>query len=443
MTEEQIEGKTGQTNLSIFSAHIHKNSKEPGVKIKTDLRIDGASQVESGSPEFIMCLASVSGNSALDSQTSSSLEGDQSCTKPCLSDKISCGHVRDCTSIPTLGGITNEHFLEGHEVLIHKKQNTITTAGKLSPDEQQELRVEETVWPFLSVTEDFHRDYLVISAKDRVACITLDINDPFIPWISEPIFAAAESEQTQLKMPHKTSKNASDSKTRSKKEKSAGAQVPKKQEGTSQHVSNQQTWKQQEIHQDTGKNHVIETCEAGLEAKEAKLVMATGVGTEKSTGKPHGKKKKKHGHKTTVKHEAEASVDLEHGAKPKTTKGKVDMFEAKLGIKAGKAPRDDNQSVAAETKTQQPEGKVPQGAPHLSDHKELTNDVIKKRRVSGDKFGKILSVMESKLPKTDASLKAKGEETKKEIPSMQKKAYSEVVKQKIPPKEGESANQAL
>ncbi|MEQ2169113.1 hypothetical protein GOODEAATRI_021519 [Goodea atripinnis] len=408
----------------------------------------GASQVEPDSQELIMCLAPFSGDSALVCRTSSSLEGDQTCTKTCLSDRISCGHVQDCTPFPNLGGITNKQFLEGHEELIHKKQNIINTAEKLSPDELPELQADETVWPFLSVTEDindlsrdlarfsiFPGDHLFISEKDAVACITLDVNDPFIPWISEPIFTAAKSEQDQPKMAHKANNNISDSKTRSKKEKSAGhhhcTQAPKKQDSTSQHVSNQQTRKQQECHSATGENHVIENNEAGLEAKEAKLVMETSVGTEKGTGRPHGKKKKKHGHKTTVKHEVKASVDLEHGTKPKTPNGKVDMLEAKPELKAGKAQLDANQSVVAETKTQQPGDNVPQRALHVSDHKELTTDVIKKRRVSGDKFGKILSVLESKLPKADASLKAKGEETQTEIAAAQKKAYNPKVVEPI------------
>ncbi|XP_054896622.1 alpha-protein kinase 2-like [Poeciliopsis prolifica] len=241
-------------------------------------------------------------------------------------------------------------------------------------------------------------------------------------------------------MPHKTSKNPPDSKTRSKKDKSSGhhhgAQAAKKQESTSQ----QQTWKQQESHLATGENHVIENIEGGLEAKEAKLVKETSVGTEKGTGKPHGKKKKKHGHKASANHETEASVDVEHGAKPKSAKEKVDMLE---GIKAEKVQWDENQSVV-EAKTQQPEDIVSLEAPHLSDLQEITNDdVIKKRRVSGDKFGKILSALESKLSKTDTPLKAKGEETQPKTTAVQKKAHGEVVKQKIPPKEDPKVVEAI
>ncbi|XP_021175385.2 alpha-protein kinase 2 [Fundulus heteroclitus] len=441
--EAQIDGNEGQTDLSIFSAHVHKNLNEPGVDTQSDPHVNfntssdsvGESQVESGSPELIMCVAPLSGDSALVCRTSSGLEGDQTRAKTCLSDSTGCGHAGDCTSFPTLGGITGKRFPEGHEELIH----SINTAEKFSPD--------ETAWPFLSgeindLSRDLARfagfpgDRLFISEKRRVACITLGSNDPFIPWISEPSFAAATSEQVQLKMPHKTSKNPSDGKTRSKKEKAAGhhhgAQAPKKQESASQHVSNQKTWKQQENHPAAIESRVIENSEDGLEAKEAKLVMETVVGT----GKTHGKKKKKHGHKATVKQEAGAAVDLEHGAKPKSAKGKAEMFEAKLGVKGGKAQRDVSQSAVAETKTQQPEDRSPQADLHLSDQKELTNDdVIKKRRVSGDKFGKILNALECKLSNADVSLKAKGEEAQTEITAAQKKAYSEVVKQKIPPKE--------
>ncbi|XP_038130908.1 alpha-protein kinase 2 isoform X1 [Cyprinodon tularosa] len=441
VTEEHFKGNRGQTDCRVFSTDIHKNSNEPGVDSGINVSFNicsdsvGARKVESYSPELIMCLDPVSGDSTLVCETNSSLEGDQSCTETCLSDSIDCCHVPDYSTFPTLGGITNEQFLEGHKELIHKTQNIINTAEKVSPDELQEVEPEEPVWPFLSVTADsrdlarftvFPGDHLFISEKDCVACITLDLNDPFVPWISEPIFTTTESELSQLEMPHKTSKNSSD-KLRTKKEKSAlnhhGAQAPK-QESTPLHISNQQTWKQQESSPATWENHIIENNR--LEVNETKVVMENIVGTEKGTGKPHGKKKKKHGHKAAGKQEAEASVDLENGAKAKTTKGKVDMFETKLGIKGGKAQQDVKQAA----KTQKPEDTVPQQAPRLTN-----DDVVKKRRVSGDKFGKILSVLESKLPKADASLRAKEEETQTEITASQKKTYSDVVKQKIPPKE--------
>nr|XP_020456601.1 alpha-protein kinase 2-like [Monopterus albus] len=122
------------------------------------------------------------------------------------------------------------------------------------------------------------------------------------------------------------------------------------------------------------------------------------------------------------------------------------MFESKLGAKAGKAQKDSAQSGFAEKKSQQPQSKASQGGQllHHTDHKghqprnftcPLKDDVNKRRRLSGSKFEKIISVLEVKLTKVDACVPSKRQEPKVEVGATHKKAYSEVVEQKIPPKE--------
>ncbi|XP_017263380.1 alpha-protein kinase 2 [Kryptolebias marmoratus] len=460
--EVTFEGNTCPTDPDIFNRLSPTN---PGVDRQVYPYTDewfnalpdllGESQVELqlGSFGFTTHLAPHSSDSSFIGQTSSSSEADQT-----QIDCLGCDHVQCSTPCSSPDGVTDKPFEEGDEELILKKQNTIIPTEKPSPDGVQEPHTKNTKQSFLTVTEEITNlsrelvnfaflplDHFVISENNRVAYFTLDIDDPFIPRPATPTFKPTELEGLELKMPHKTHKNPAESKARSKKEKSGGhhhsGQAHKKQENTPHHVSTQQTCKQQESRPTTGESHIIENSEAGIEVKDAKIVIETSTGGAEK--KPHGKKKKKHGQGATVKSEGEPSVDVGNGAKPKTTMGRVDMFEAKLGAKTGKAQRDGNQSVSAEKKSKQPEEKVPQEEqplPH-TDHKNFqtknshsSNDkVIKRRRMSGDKFGKIVSALESKLPKTVASVKPKEEESQGNVGVARKKPYSEVVKQKIPP----------
>ncbi|CAI5667141.1 unnamed protein product [Oreochromis niloticus] len=414
-----------------------------------------------------MPLAPVSIGPSLNCRTSSSLEGDQICLKGSLNNN-SCNQVRQSALLPTSDGITNKASLEGGEELIHEKQNTTKTAERSSPEGLQGLKTSDTVDSFFSrktifeEIDDFNRELenfipipaenFFISKEKHIACITLDIYDPFV---SKPVKAKAiKSEKVDLthkkteKMPHKTHKNTSEGKTRSKKDKSSGhhhfTQPSKKQESKCHRVSAQQTSNQQDTHPTIGENHSSENSQSGLEAKEATLVIEAGVVTEKATSKPHGKKKKKHGQNTAP---GEPLAEVENGAKSKTAKGRIELFESKLGAKAGKAQKESEQPDVAEIKSQQQsEAKASEGEqpPHPTDNKghqpknftsPLNDDVVKRRRLSEDKFGKIVSILESKLPKSDASAKGKEAELKTDVGGTRKKAYSEVVKQRIPPKE--------
>lgn len=427
--------------------------------------LDGARQVEpqSRGPKFIAPLTPLSISSSLICQATDNLAGDQLCPERFLNDKrvLSCDPIHTGVLWPASDGITDKASLEGDEELIHKKDNTVES----SPEGQCKHSLDTSL-SFLTeqkLIKDIHElsrellnlapvpaDHFIVSEEKHIACITLEINDPLFFWSHKPIKTDLEFEadqETAEEMPHKTHKNT-ESKTRGKKDKAGshhhGPQVAKKPEAPN--VSAQHSCNKQDPHPHTGENRTGENTPAGLEDRETKLLIEPDVAAETAPSKPHAKKKKKQGQNAAAVRSA-PPADLESGIKPKSAKGRIEMFEAKLGVTAGKAGKESDQTDVIGLKTQQPEDKALQGQclPDIMDQKgsqtksctsSLKDDMVKRRRLSGNKFGKIVSVLESKIPKTDVSMKAKGDETKIEAGATRKKAYSEVVKQKIPPKEG-------
>ncbi|KAM7392715.1 hypothetical protein PAMA_007711 [Pampus argenteus] len=380
-----------------------------------------------------MPLAPLSISSSLVCRTN--LERDPTCAKRSLDNNkgFSCDHIHPDGLWPASDGSTDTPPLEGDKELIHKKENTTDSAVKSSPEGQVDLYIGDT--------------------SELIKRKTIEeINDTFVSRATKPVATAVQSQRAELnrkpaeKMPHKTHKTTSEGKTRSKKDKSAGhyhgPQASKKQEN----IPAMQTGKQKETHPLPGENPIIQDTAARPEDKEDKLVIETDVVAEKAANKPHGKKKKKHGQNATgVKSVGEPLVEVENGAKPKSAKGRIDMFEAKLDAKAVKPQKDSDHSDATDNK--QPEAKPSQVEEpyHPTQQKDrqpknitspLKDDVIKRRRLSKGKFGKIVSVLESKLPKPDNSIQATGEAPTIDVGATRKKAYSEVVKQKtITPKE--------
>nr|XP_046231797.1 alpha-protein kinase 2 [Scatophagus argus] len=475
--EVDLETTENSTDLHFLTTHNPTDSHVPGVDTQPGLHISVPTHVSSdtspdldrgcelepqwGSPKFIMPLAPLGIDSSLICRTSRSLKGDQTCVTTCASD-LCCDHVQPCIPWPTSDGITDKHSLEGDEELFHKSEDTIDSAVP-SPEGHLDLNTAECSFTVRkTVTEEINdlsrelsnltvipADHFIISEEKHVAIVTLDFDDPFVSRAPKLIASAVQfNQETAEKMPHRIHKSTSESKARSKKDKSAGhhhaSLASRKQETLSHHVSAQQVCKQQENLSLTGENHTSENTSTRLEDKEAKLAIETAVATEKPPSKPHGKKKKKLAQNAAgVKSVGEPLVEVTNDAKPKTAKGRIDMFEAKLVAKAGKAQKDGDQSRDAEA--QQPEVKASHREQplHHKDHEDtqtkkftspLSED-IKRRRLSKDKFGRIVSVLESKLPKPDVSIPAKGEEPKVDAGATPKKAYSEVVKQKIPPKE--------
>ncbi|CAF97148.1 unnamed protein product [Tetraodon nigroviridis] len=252
-------------------------------------------------------------------------------------------------------------------------------------------------------------------------------------------------------MPHKTHKSTTESKARPKKDKPAGhqggPQTSKKEDLLSHHVSAQQEG------QIGHKEKCSSKCTlARCEDKEVKPLTEN---TEKASNRSHGKKKKKHAqhaqHAAGTRSVGEPLADVENEAKPKTTKGRVDAFEAKLSLRAGNIQKDSDRSCHTEKKPSKPEAKMSKDQPpHHTGQKDHQpkgftsplNDEIKRRRLSGDKFGKMVSILEAKLPKLGPPHQEKREESKAGGGAPQK-TYSEVVKQKIAPQEGKKHIQPL
>ncbi|XP_041741298.1 alpha-protein kinase 2 [Coregonus clupeaformis] len=278
-------------------------------------------------------------------------------------------------------------------------------------------------------------DHLMISEKERVAYVTLDQDNPLDSRTSllkqiqsdrnkEPNHYVTADLKKGSKMPHKT-------RTHSKKDKPAGV-----------HHLAPPTFRTQE-NLPLGSNikcDPLTPCDDGDNGSVT--VMETIVITENvnTKGHAHGKKKKhsgKHSQNATVKSEGvEPLVEVENRAKQKiTAKGKIDIFDAKFGPKAGKtkdkttaALSCKKDSVHSDSAQKQPGVKslvdasvISQGATVSDPSSKLlqsttsigqqpNDDVIKRRRLSEDKFGK--------------------HETKAAVETTRRKAYSEVLKQR-------------
>lgn len=430
---------------------LHINGQEPP-DASPDLVVPACNlEPQRGSPKFITPLAPLSVGSSHSCQANSGVRRSVN-----VNTDLCCGHEQPCTRWPTSDGIHVKPSLEGEALTPNHPTEELPSEGQLDLDSARGFFTGRK-----TTIEDIHNfgrelsnlaavpaDRFVISEEKRLAVFTLDIDDPFV---SSPLPTAPpikpEKRGKADKMPHKTHKSATESKARPKKDKpvghQCGPQTSKKDDQLLPHVSAQQVSKQQE----SPTNNEERSTLARREGNEAKPLTEN---AEKALNKAHGKKKKKHAqHATGARSVGEPPAGVENGAKPKTTKGRVDMFEAKLGSRAGNTQIVCDRSCHAEKKSLKPEAKVSKDQPlHHVGHKDHQpksftsplNDEIKRRRLSGDKFGKMVSVLEPKLPKAAPPHQEKREETKADGGAL-KKAYSEVVKQKTTPKEGKKCIQ--
>ncbi|XP_062409556.1 alpha-protein kinase 2 [Sardina pilchardus] len=286
-----------------------------------------------------------------------------------------------------------------------------------------------------------------VSEQDRVACLTLDTNySAYLPQCvvrHDPLITAkpkSEIEQTKsATMSHKTSKAAEGKARFRHKDKSGGhhstAHVSKKQENV--HPKFQSTSSLADASCEDGTVTVIETI----------------VITEKITPKAQGKKKKKHHQATPIgKTEAVPLAEVENGAKQKTASDKISTIEPSVRVDSAVKQK----TEGAKSKTETLETKLAQRnnksldkpvahakketllsdisvAPRLLEENagkpdSKKNDII--RRPSKDK--REVPPVESKLQRLKNSF-----ECKKEGNVVRKKAYSDVVREKIHvPKQG-------
>lgn len=428
---------------------LHINGQEPP-DASPDLVVPACNlEPQRGSPKFITPLAPLSVGSSHSCQANSGVRSSVN-----VNTDLCCGHEQRCIRWPTSDGIHVKPSLEGAALTQNHPTEELPSEGQLDSAEGFFTERKTTV-------EDIHNfrrelsnlavvpaDRFVISEEKRLAIFTLDIDDPFV---SSPLPTAPpikpEKRGKADKMPHKSHKSATENKARPKKDKpvghQCGPQTSKKDDHLLHHVSAQQVSKQQESQIIDEEHSTLARCEGN----EAKPLTEN---AEKALNKAHGKKKKKHAqHATGARSVGEPPAGVENGAKPKTTKGRVDMFEAKLGSRAGNTQNVCDHSCHAEKKSLKLEAKTSKEQPlHHTGHKDHQpksftsplNDEIKRRRLSGDKFGKMVTVLEPKLPKAAPPHQEKREESKADGVAL-KKAYSEVVKQKATPKEGKKCIQ--
>ncbi|KAJ3605791.1 hypothetical protein NHX12_027835 [Muraenolepis orangiensis] len=309
-------------------------------------------------------------------------------------------------------------------------------------------------------------DRFLLSEKSRTAYFTLDLVDPFFPRATRETAPKGlqitgdghrAGREKDLTMPHKTHRS---SLTRPKKEKCGtgplhpAAASCKRLDNLTAHVPVQPPTKGHD-------SHAKQDSLTGQEGKEDGSVTA-GNGPAASVAapaaKPHGKKKKKHAtqNATVVKSEPEPPpppAKEENVGKQKVMEGKISAFEAKFGTKIGKtkdklpvisSKLDSVQVDVVQKKKSQHQAcpvKEPPNGGTRSDLRptapgaQLNDDAVKRRRLSANKFGKMVSALESKLTKAEVSAAPKREEGKAGVDTTRRKAYSEAVQQKTPREE--------
>ncbi|KAM8871915.1 alpha-protein kinase 2 [Synchiropus picturatus] len=365
--------------------------------------LDRACQVEPkwGGLEFMMPSAPLRISSS--HWPSSSLDGDQICDRGC-EEKLCNGNTSQVEDNKDLRDIKKEDCSSDkllNSLTFSPKKTLIEEISDFSRDLSNLIPVSE--------------ERLKISEENRVAVFTLDINDPFASRIAKQ--GSREPEKVGLnnkiseRMPNKSHK----------KEKSVPHPAARKQENLTPGLPQQQISKQKE--NVTGENQKIKT--------ELEDRNNTPQGeAEFETVKPHSKKKKKHGqHAGGVKLTTGSQSDVEITATQKTAKGRIDMFEAKISPtdkETSEKKQQDGKHSHKEHKEQKPKTN---GCPP-------SEDVVKRRRLSEDKFGKIVGALESKLGKLGAPAHDRKELSKTDAGATRKKTFSEVVKQKpVTPKE--------
>ncbi|KAK7896536.1 hypothetical protein WMY93_021861 [Mugilogobius chulae] len=382
------------------SQHVPKEDSSPGLNVhvlsNTLVDLDGACQVEPllRSPKFIMPSAPLSIGSSLVTQTpGSSLNGDQKETGWDLNrDSVYPNEALDCE--PNSDDITDFSSESTEDLAVSTQIEVDSTADEVTQysfTENKSIFEESRDLLNLAVIPN---DHFTVCEEKRVACFTLDLFDPFLPLTAKASAA---------RMPHKTHKSGLEAKARSKKDRPTGqshsVQTFRKQENIHPNV-------EAEPQPCTFKENVSKEQETRLENKDRENVI--------ETVESH---KRKWADSTT-----ESLTEVENEAK--IDKARSDILKEKQVTKATDQATSQKKTEKAETKSP-PKDKLPQNSNN--------EDLIKKRRLSQDKFGKLVSSLETKLTKGEPS---KAVEDKTDVSATRRKAYSEVVKQKsVKPKQ--------
>lgn len=239
---------------------------------------------------------------------------------------------------------------------------------------------------------------LMICEEKHVAYVTLDVDD-ILSFKSRPAIKQVNGCERD-KMPHKTQKTSSENKTRSNKHKTSNNQ---------QHGG--QTEKRENLRPESHAE------ESGGAEEPTVTMIETVVITEKVTSRSQRKKKKKHG---VPKVENEPLLEVENGTKPKNAKPKNESETAQASKVKEKLATYEGKETGENDKAAEEKTKASTETPSTCLPRALDDDVIKRRRISGDKPG-------------SASVR-----TRPQLPAIfQQKKKENVVKQKDQtPKEG-------
>ncbi|KAF5900809.1 alpha-protein kinase 2-like, partial [Clarias magur] len=219
---------------------------------------------------------------------------------------------------------------------------------------------------------------LMICEEKHIAYVTLDLDD-ILSFKNYPEERSKQSCEKNSKMPRKTSKTSSENKTRSNKHKGKTS-------------NNQQLGGQTKIRENVRPGCHCE--EPGGAEESAVTMIETIVITEKVTPKSQGKKKKKQG---VPKLENEPLLEVENGTKPKPTKPKNEAATTqpskvweRVATCEGKESSENDKAAEGKTKA------CTETSPSLPG--ALDDDIIKRRRISGDKPGSISVRTRPQLP---------------------------------------------
>ncbi|XP_062868142.1 alpha-protein kinase 2 [Trichomycterus rosablanca] len=230
---------------------------------------------------------------------------------------------------------------------------------------------------------------LVICEENRVACITLDLNDV----LGFRRDTNDQRRRSDVEMPHRSTKSSKNkdkaSQSQNKKQENAKPEPPPSNSGGSK--------------------------------EGAVTLIETIIITEKVAPKSHPKKKKKHG--AAKPKEAEPLLQVENGARPKNIKAKSDTDVApapfpvptpNVSAKQHEETASSKPEPAKEVKTMRNQEPTGTCAPGVQD-----DDIVKRRRVAGERVGTVPVRARPQLPAI-----------------FRQRKEDEVVKQKVqPPKE--------
>lgn len=253
---------------------------------------------------------------------------------------------------------------QGPSVLSCDVPNDKTEAGDVSPEFQRLI---------LPTGER-----LMFCEEKHIAYVTLDLDD-ILSFKNYPEERSKQSCEKNSKMPRKTLRTLSENKTRSNKHKDKTS--------NNQQLGGQ-TKKRENVRPEC---HCEES--GGLE-DSAVTMIETIVITEKVTPKSQGKKKKKQG---AAKLENEPLLKVENGTKPKPTRPKNETaatqpskVRERVATCEGKEPNENDKAAEGKTKS------CTETSPSLPG--ALDDDIIKRRRIAGDKPGSVSVRTRPQLP---------------------------------------------